>query len=435
MKYLILFVLNFFSFLNCNDPVQKIKKVTLINFLFFSLFMVAILTLFGCKKPLNNEVIEVKTINNFRIDTIFLLAANSKFVNPRTYKIVNNNYFMDTEVTSIGNIVDKKLYIFDFKERKLVKTIQLYSEGPNTTIYGGYNVYHHIINDNTIIIIDAPSGKISRINSEGIKLKSFDIPVVGNNSYGLFIDFMIQGVYANNLFLYPVAPWGVFPETVEDLNVLDLFHLLSIDFNKNHVNFKIKRSNLYTLDKLYYLENCCQTNFIANNRDVELFISDCFNPEISVYSLIGLNKKTNFIMKSNEFKNVPPYYKKFTSSEFSNLPAQSFREILEFGHKNPSYAQLHVDTFNNLIIRQAKLGMSEENYYEDRTKWAHSLILHDLTTLKFINELKINKDEHLDINFLDGFMTSEGLVFPFKVIQSKENEDILQFAKITFLPE
>lgn len=403
--------------------------------LFIVIIMASILFLFGCKPNLNHDSIEAKIINNFRIDTIFMLGPNAKFVNPRTYKIVNNSYFMDKEVTSIGNIVDKKIYIFDFVERKLIKTIQLYSEGPNTTIYGGYNFYHQIIKDNTILIIDGPSGKISRINSEGIKLESFEIPIVGNNSYGLFVNFMIQGVYVNNLFLYPVAPWGLFPETVEDLKALDILHLLSIDLNKGQVNFRIKRSNWYTLDRLYYLENCCQTNFISNNRDVELYISDCFNPEVSVYSLFGLNKKTTFNMKSNEFKNVPAYNKKFTSSEFSKLPAQSFREIMEYGHKNPSYAQLHVDTFDNLIIRQAKLGMSDESYFNDRTKWAHSFILHDLTTLKFINELKINKDESLDINFLDGFMTSEGLFFPFKVIQSDENEDLLRFAKIIFLPE
>lgn len=413
-----------------NFNLKIILKMVLKNNLQLILVLITVF-LYTCteEKKIKSELIRSnRIIINYIIDTIIFPSPNLKLGNPNYYNISFYKTSKQNNFLSIGNVFDNKIYIYDFDNKNIINSINIFSEGPNQTISQNNLFYHHFINDTTILILANGTNKLSVINLKGEKLYSLKIPQT-NENYGYFVDWMISGISSKSQFIYPVAPWVSFPNNKKDPIYKNLKHILV--FKNNQITFEINRSNFYTADSIFYFENCCLSNFIDTDGE-NLYLSDCVNPDIHYYNLNNFKKKGSFSMPSLSFKKINPYPIKYTKETFFEINSDQYRDLLEFGHKQPSYLKIFTDTINKVIIRQAKLGMTDDEHKGDRTKWAHSFILNDLSDFSYINEFVIKRGEYKHINFLKGFMTSDGLYFPFDFIQGNERTEKLYFIRIRF---
>lgn len=372
-----------------------------------------------------------KHIAKVLFDTIKFKIPLIKFGNTNALKIPNTGNFSGREAFSISNFNDHTVHVFDFKARSHLLSIQLYTEGPNTTISGKYGFYHQLLPDQTVLILDPLTKRLSRVDIRGIRLESNTIPPDPDFEYLAVVDWSIQGALHDNEFFYPVIPGGFMPLTTQDPQLGRLKHLFRYRLGEGFRPMWIDRNNYYTHERFYNLDECCMTNFINLLKD-DLVISDCVSPFVRVYdSMTGL-LKDSIEMKSREFDQVPAYDQVISAGDYQHMPANLYRNIVEFGHTHPSYYQLHVDTAHHLIIRQAKLGMTDEEYMDNRFYWSHSFILADADNYEYRGETVVRRGQFKNISFLNGFMTSEGLYFPFFDPQGME-EDYLYFLRARFV--
>ncbi|MFS8159490.1 MAG: hypothetical protein ACMG6E_04615, partial [Candidatus Roizmanbacteria bacterium] len=309
----------------------------------------------------------------------------------------------------------------------------LETEGPNTSISGNFLFTTFILPDNTLLIIDGNLRQISRVNVDGKRVQFIKIPLENDFDYIPQVGDGVDGMLFENKFYFPVYPFGFLAESYKDKRLKNLNHFAIYEINNNSVKMGVKRDYYYSQDSIFNLYPTCLTNFFAQQYNLALK-GDCYNEVVDIFNLKTGLKESSFDMKSDYFSNVPPYPKHYTETELRVAPTFEIKDIVEYGHIKPSYRQIFIDTMHQMVIRQAKFGLSDEEHSEDRTKWAHSYILADLHSFEKIGEVIIKRGNNYDINFLKGFMTSEGLYFPFKEIQEFD-EDYLHFVKVNFIEE
>lgn len=372
-----------------------------------------------------------KHITKVYFDTIKFKIPLLKFGNMNALKIPNTAWFGGREAFSISNFADQSIHIFDFRARDHLLAIQLYTEGPNTTINGKYGFYHQLLPDQTVLILDPPTKRLSRVDNRGTRIESHTIPPNPDFEYLAVVDWSIQGALHGDDFFYPVIPGGFMPLTIQDPQFKRLKHLFHYRVGEGFRPMIIDRNNFYTHERFYNFDECCMTNFLSLLKN-DLLISDCVNPFVRIYEYGTGRLKDSIEMKSREFDQVPAYDQPVTAGAYQHMPANLYREILEFGHTHPSYYQLHVDTTHHLIIRQAKLGMTDEEYMDNRFYWSHSFILSDTDHFQYRGEAIVKRGDYKNISFLNGVKTSEGLYFPFFDPQGME-EDHLYFLRARFI--
>ncbi|HNR07582.1 MAG TPA: hypothetical protein PKM27_09725 [Saprospiraceae bacterium] len=391
------------------------------NKFIISVFFFSLLTCkLDKKEKINNDPIKKYEVS---FDTLKFLSPAIHYSSASLFKVVNNSILNDIEVMSISNFINNTIQIYDFKKRKIYKTIQLHKDGPDRTLTGQFGFTHQIIPGNKILVLDPLSYTFSVIDLNGHKITSQRIPPDPNFEYAAAMEYSIQGVLHGDDFYYPAIPAHYAPLSNKDKLYDKLKHLIHYNTNTGFQLPKINRNNYYTLDLIYNTAQCCYANFVTSVNN-KIFVSDCYQPDIKCYDARSYKYLYSIPAHSGYFYSAPSYDEHLSEQEYLFPPAETYRSMERWGFVHPSYYQMYIDTINHSIIRQAKLGMSDEPYYRDRTQYTSSFIFIDYDTNKIKGEALVKGGMIEKVAFFNGFITSEGLCFPFIDIQQNEDDHI-----------
>jgi hypothetical protein len=407
---------------------NNLYKYKIIDFIY--LVLVVWLSFISCTSDTKRSENLASKKENISItwDTIKLNLGTTKVGDGPSFKISNTSIWNGKEILSISNFITQTIDFFDLREKKFIKSISLFTDGPDATITGKFGFLHQILPGNRILILDPFSRTFSILDQEGKKISAYPIPMDPYFDYISPVDYSIQGAFIGENYYYPAVPYKYMPEDKEDKNYQHLKHLFHFHTIDGFKPMAIDRNNYYTTKEVYYTEECCWANFVTSFNE-NLILSDCASPIIKVYGQDG-NLRDTFVMQSAHFDHVPAYPKPLSNKILAAMSSQEYYDYIEFGHKSPSYRQLFIDTLNGLFIRQTKLGMSEAEYKNDRTKWGSGFILADIKSKQIIHEIKVNRGELYGVNFLDIFMTSEGLYM--SIYQNDDMEEgYMYFLRMT----
>lgn len=396
-------------------------------------FIIIVLGFFivTCKLE-KKEKIDSFPIKKYEVsfDTLKFQAPAIHYSGADLFKLVDNSILNGIEVMSISNFISNSIQIYDFKNRILLQNIQLFTEGPDRTLTGQFGFTHQILPGKHILVLDPLSFTFSIIDLNGHKITSQRIPPDQNFDYAVAMDYSIKGVLHGDDYYYPCIPAHYAPISNKDKLYDKLKHLVHFNIIDGFQTPKIKRTNYYTLGSIYNTAQCCYSNFVTavNNK---IFISDCYHPEINCYDAESYKYLYSIPANSNYFYSAPLYDENLTQQEYLFTTGEVYRLMERWGFVHPSYYQMYIDTLNHSIIRQAKLGMSDDQYNRDRTQYSSSFIFIDYDSNKIRGEGLVAGSSIKGVFFFNGFMTSEGLCFPFIDIQQNE-DDVINIVKAVF---
>ena len=299
---------------------------------------------------------------------------------------------------ALGYRKDRKINIYDYTKRKLIKVIKYKLEGPNGV--GSDIPTFFIENFDTIYIYSYWEKTIYLTNADGEINDKFKIP--DNEHYPIIEPgTMCPLIKVGKLLYLSGLLIGPFHSTIVDKP------LLEIDFEKRKIR-AVGVSPYITKRWNYYRKNGAKYDFVSDNNS---FIIG-YDMSDSLYLVHG-ETSHKYLSKSKFLKEILPLSK--------NKDYIASKDEKNAFLASDSYWGVKYDPFQKLYYRFAIKGRSMKEIYEYKLAEMTVIVLDN--NMKKLGELELPYNSYIDMSFV----TERGLHIANKKLYNEVSEDVLTF--------
>lgn len=390
----------------------------------FSIFLLFLIV--NCKRnfQVRHHLVSVK------IDTITFSSNGKNYSDypSMMYSIAPTRSIAGMEVFGIRNNKSNSIDVYSVNKRSYLYSVPVFNDGPHRSYSSDVGYIFQIVDTNRYVIIDQMNLRASLIDKNGSIVQSSKfINPLGKRMH--FISDLTKPLLSNNSFYLSLSSKTYF-DNPNDPIIDSLRAIFKYNFIQNFSELIFKKTNVYTSSTgLFNTYPTCLSNFPALSEEA-IYLSDCQNNYVYKFDIQTELLVDSFLIKSNYFDKVKPFYKKIKYSDLTLDDPNLNNEISNYVKKTSEYSTLFYDSKNNFLIRQTRLGITQSELEIDPYHFSFTFIVYDLKNRKTIGEVVINRKEFRQVNFLNGNSTSNGLLFEYREIQP--HEDSLYFLSLNF---
>jgi uncharacterized protein DUF4221 len=299
---------------------------------------------------------------------------------------------------AFGYRKDRKINIYDYTKRKLIKVIKYKLEGPDGV--GSDIPAFFIENFDSIYIYSYWEKTIYLTSAEGEIKDKFKIP--DSEKYPIIEPgTMCPLIKAGNFLYLSGILIGASHSTIVDKP------LLEIDFEKHKIR-TVGFSPYITKMWNYYRKNGAKYDYVTGKN----FFVIGYDMSDSLYLVHG-DISHRFLSKSMYLKDIQPLSK---DKEYASSKDEKYAFLV-----SDSYWGVKYDPFQKLYYRFAIKGRSMKEVYAFKLAEMTVIVMDE--NLKKLGEIELPYNSYIDMSFV----TEEGLHIANKKIYDEVNEDVLTF--------
>jgi hypothetical protein len=321
--------------------------------------------------------------------------------------------FNEKKIFSLFNSNQRRIYVYDYDNNSLIKTINYEKEGPNG-IGNSYSMGHYIKNLDTAYLYGSFGYKLLMTNHNGEVLKSYKL--LGEEKPSNIGFPMVDGTrpmyqVRNKMYLSNYST-----DLQEDHTLLK--SITVIDLNKSTIDHQFGRPEIYNIGNwgqypkysFYQVFNPINEKFIYG-----------FGVEPYLYETdLEGNVQSHFV-GSEYFSEITPF------SKNKDEEVDDDNKLIEYDYTTPSYGHLHFDKKSKLFFRVVYQPTTLDKLREGNDALPFSIIIFDETFKKLGETYFENKDgEYMP---LMTFVNENGFHIANQSLYGK-NESLLSFTKL-----
>lgn len=297
------------------------------------------------------------------------VSSNKEFTLPLDSETPIWNYFSQTATINGKqkliwfNPTRYSIDYFDIESQSLDRSTVLELNGPNAIPGVGMNSGIKYVNEDTVIIYSGPLKRFTLTNASGkiykkINLKDYNYGL-GSTDFKSAICYRKGSVYMQRLPKYPKN----LPENYNP----PYNKIAKVDLSDGTVEeFEIPYPDIYS--NIEIPQQLKMMNFIYN-QDIDKFIIS-YPLSDQLYVTDFHNKTVTYTAKSNILSTTVPV-------DFENniVPSTSLQSFYYW--RNDSYEALIYDSTNKVYLREARKGISEEDFMNRKFSSKREIIILD----------------------------------------------------------
>jgi hypothetical protein len=324
-----------------------------------NIFKIILLLLFSCKIGSREDESKNSSSLSYKFENDFVLGIDDE-TNIFNYLSVPINFENENKLLFFSEI-SNSLNFYQVSNGKLEKKLKYPIQGPNSLFGIGFNSGFAIVNYDSIIYYSRLMEKVYISNSEGDIYKSLNLSN-DTNSFGSIdltspMAYRKKSIYLQNL---PKISAYSSSDSIKVLNEISEINLETGLVTKH----EIQSPSIYFSGNFSYQLKMLE--FVYNPKIDKFIISYPLSDSLYVVDFKGYSKAylaksslvTDFIETDSQNKIVP-------KSKLTNY----------YFWRNDSYGKLIYDPINDIYLREARKGITEQNFLARKLKTQKEILI------------------------------------------------------------
>lgn len=324
-----------------------------------SLFKIILLLLFSCKVDSRDDKSEIFRVLGYKFGDDFVLGIDDE-TNIFNYLSVPVNLGNESKLFFFSEI-SNTLNIYDVANGTLDKKLKYPIQGPNSIFGIGFNSGFVIANYDSIIYYSRLMERVYISNSEGDIYKSLNLSN-DSNSFGS-IDLTSPMAYRDKSIYLQSLPKISAYSSSDSIKVLNEISKINLETGLV-TKLQIQSPAIYFSGNFSY--QLKMLDFVYNPKIDKFIFSYPLSDSLYVVDFEGYSKA--YLAKSNLVSD-------FIETDFQNKIVSKSKLTNYYFWINDSYGKLIYDPINDIYLREARKGITEENFLARKLKTKKEVLI------------------------------------------------------------